>query len=90
MGGAAGAAAWLASSLISYAMQPRQAAVDGTDYALLAQTQRETEAQAEAVKQKKEEARKREALRQQQLAGRDVLTGDTGSAPIGAKEQILG
>ena len=24
------------------------------------------------------------------LAGRDVLTGDTGSAPIGAKEQILG
>ena len=90
MGGAAGAAAYLASSLISYAMQPRQAATDSTDYALLAQTQRETEAEAEAVKARKEAARKREALRQQALVGRDILTGDTGAGELGVKEQVLG
>ena len=89
---AIGAASFLASSLISYAITPKSPSMDATNYDLLMQTQNQANAESEAAKAKIEEARKREELRQQQLAGQNILTSDSGAdtSKVGAKDQVLG
>lgn len=89
---AIGAASFLASSLISYAITPKSPSMDATNYDLLMQTQNQANAESEAAKAKIEEAKKREELRQQQLAGQNILTSDSGAdtSKVGAKDQVLG
>lgn len=85
-------ASFLASSLLSYALTPKSPTIDATNYELLMQTQKDADAESEAAKAKIEEARKREELRQQQLAGQNILTSDSGAdtSKVGAKNQVLG
>lgn len=66
--------------------------MDATNYELLMQTQKQANAESEAAKAKIEEAKKREELRQQQLAGQNILTSDSGvdSNKVGVKNQVLG
>ena len=89
---AIGAASMLAASLISYAVTPKSPTMDATNYELLMQTQNQANAESEAAKAKIEEAKKREELRQQQLAGQNILTSDSGvdTNKVGVKDQVLG
>lgn len=89
---AIGAASMLAASLISYAVTPKSPTMDATNYDLLMQTQNQANAESEAAKAKIEEAKKREELRQQQLAGQNILTSDSGvdTSKVGVKDQVLG
>ena len=82
----------LAASLISYAVTPKSPTMDATNYELLMQTQNQANAESEAAKAKIEEAKKREELRQQQLAGQNILTSDSGvdTNKVGVKDQVLG
>jgi len=82
----------LAASLISYAVTPKSPTMDATNYELLMQTQDQANAESEAAKAKIEEAKKREELRQQQLAGQNILTSDSGAdtSKVGVKDQVLG
>ena len=82
----------LAASLISYAVTPKSPTMDATNYELLMQTQNQANAESEAAKAKIEEAKKREELRQQQLAGQNILTSDSGvdTSKVGVKDQVLG
>lgn len=86
------AASMLAASLISYAVTPKSPTMDATNYELLMQTQDQANAESEAAKAKIEEAKKREELRQQQLAGQNILTSDSGAdtSKVGVKDQVLG
>ncbi|KAF5079242.1 hypothetical protein DSECCO2_131580 [anaerobic digester metagenome] len=85
-------ASFLASSLLSYALTPKSPSMDATNYELLMQTQKQANAESEAAKARIEEAKKREELRQQQLAGQNILTSDNGvdSNKVGVKDQVLG
>ena len=85
-------ASFLASSLLSYALTPKSTSMDATNYELLMQTQKQANAESEAAKARIEEAKKREELRQQQLAGQNILTSDSGvdSNKVGVKDQVLG
>ena len=89
---AIGAASMIAASLISYAATPKSPTMDATNYDLLMQTQNQANAESEAAKAKIEEAKKREELRQQQLAGQNILTSDSGvdTNKVGVKDQVLG
>ena len=89
---AIGAASMLAASMISYAVTPKSPTMDATNYDLLMQTQNQANAESEAAKAKIEEAKKREELRQQQLAGQNILTSDSGAdtSKVGVKDQVLG
>ena len=83
---------FLVSSLASYALSPKAPSTDATNYELLMQTQAQANAESEAAKAKIEEAKKREELRQQQLAGQNILTSDSGvdTSKVGVKDQVLG
>ncbi|MDR2056577.1 MAG: hypothetical protein LBQ10_12040 [Desulfovibrio sp.] len=87
-----GAGMALVSGLLSYAITPKSPSMDMTNYDLLRQTQEQANAESDAARARIEEARKREELRQQQLAGQNILTSDTGADTdsIGVRNQVLG
>lgn len=81
------AAAGTGYQIYSQATAPVQ---DTTDYDLLAQTQAAADAESEAAKALVEEARKREELRQQQLATTGIKTSETGTESLSVIDQVLG
>ena len=89
---AIGAAAFLASSLVSYAVTPKSPSMDMTNYDMLRQTQQQADTESEAAKARIEEARKREELRTQQMYGKDIMTSEVGADvdKVGIKNQVLG
>lgn len=79
-----------ASTAASVMMTPTTPTQDTTDYDLLRRTQEEANAESDAAQARIEEARKREQLRQQQMAAEGILTSDEGVAPLSVRQQVLG
>lgn len=79
---AAGTAATIASSYT--------APMDTTDYDLLRRTKEEADAESEAAKARIEEARKKEELRQQQMAASGIMTSEVGTEGLSVRNQVLG
>ena len=96
----------IAGGLLSYALTPSRPSVtiDNTNWNMLQQMQqmqqqellRRTQEQADPdgdeARARQEEAKRREELRQQQMYGYDVITGDAGAdtSRIGVRNQVLG
>lgn len=80
------------SAVGSYMMTPRMPQQDTTNYDLLRQTQAAADAESAEAKARIEEARKREELRQQQLAGQNIKTSEAGADMDGltVKNVVLG
>lgn len=84
---AAVAAAGTGYQIYSQATAP---VTDTTDYAMLAETQAAADAESAAALALVEEARKREELRQSQLASSGIKTTDTGTESLSVVDQVLG
>ena len=74
----------------SYMMTPKTPTQDLTDYDLLRRTQEEANAESDAAQARIEEARKREELRQNQMAAEGILTSDEGAQTLSIRKQVLG
>lgn len=82
----------LAGTALSYWLSPKSPGTDSTNYSLLMQTQRQADLEAEEAKAAREEAKKREELRMQQMYGRDIHTSEVGADTdkVGVRNQVLG
>jgi hypothetical protein len=86
-----GVGSLLTTGLLTYFLSPKKPSYDATNYDLLRQTQEQANADSDAAKARIEEAAKREKLRQQALAGQNILTADTGDESLpGSKDIVLG
>jgi hypothetical protein len=74
----------------SMMMTPTMPQQDLTDYGMLSATQEKANADADAARARQEEARKREELRQNQLAAEGIKTSDTGTTDLKITKQVLG
>lgn len=90
MGMMASAAGMIIGGLLSYAMTPKDAGGDVTNYDLLRKTQEQADADAAEAKARQDEAKRREELRTQQMYGQDIKTSERGANKLGVKEQSLG